>query len=103
MSKIEKIKNLSLLFDAYKNLLTDIQRQVFVKYYMEDYSLSEIANISKKTRSAIMDTLKKVEKKLYIFEKKLGFVEKFIKINKLIDEFDNSGIMDIDKLKEITF
>ncbi len=85
MSKINKLKKLSLLFDAYQNMLTDIQRDVFKQYYLEDYSLSEIANNTKTTRTSVSLKLKNIEEKLIDLEEKIGFVKKVENLNKKIE------------------
>ena len=86
MSKINKLKELSLLFDAYQNVLTDIQRDVFKQYYLEDYSLSEIAINTNTSKTSISLKLKSIENKLIKLEKNIGFVEKVEKLNKTIND-----------------
>ena len=88
MSKINKLKELSLLFDAYKNVLTDIQRDVFKQYYLEDYSLSEIATNTKTSKTSVSLKLKSIENKLIKLEKKIGFVEKVETLNKSINDLE---------------
>lgn len=89
--KIERIKKFSLLFDFYKELLTDIQCDVFEQYYFNDYSLSEIAKNTNTTRSSISDKLKTIEKKLINYENKLNLVKKNEKISKIIFELKSKG------------
>jgi len=88
MSKINKLKELSLLFDAYKNVLTDIQRDVFKQYYLEDYSLSEIATNTNTSKTSVSLKLKSIENKLIKLEKKIGFVEKVETLNKTINDLE---------------
>ncbi len=85
MSKINKLKKLSLLFDAYQNILTDIQRDVFKQYYLEDYSLSEIAKDTKTSKTSVSLKLKNIEEKLIDLEEKIGFVKKVENLNKKIE------------------
>ena len=40
---IEKMIEIGLLFEQYKELLTDKQREIVSLYYEEDYSLGEIS------------------------------------------------------------
>ena len=40
---IEKMVEIGLLFEQYKELLTDKQREMVSLYYEEDYSLGEIS------------------------------------------------------------
>jgi len=88
MSKINKLKELSLLFDAYQNVLTDIQRDVFKQYYLEDYSLSEIATNTNTSKTSVSLKLKSIENKLIKLEKKIGFVEKVETLNKTINDLE---------------
>lgn len=102
MSKFDKLKELSLLFDEYENLLTDIQKKVFKLYFFEDQSLSEISNITNTSRSSISEKIKLIEVSLKKWESKLHLVEKRIKLNKIIDSLDNEKNIElINKLKEI--
>ena len=57
---IEKKAYYAILFEYYKELLTDKQIDTFICYYNEDYSLSEIASEFNVSRNAVWDTLKKV-------------------------------------------
>ncbi|WP_022935023.1 sigma factor-like helix-turn-helix DNA-binding protein [Mesomycoplasma moatsii] len=54
-------------FEKYKHILTTNQNQVFHLYYIEDLSLSEIANILATTRSNVYDTLNKARNNLKKF------------------------------------
>lgn len=54
-------------FEKYKHILTTNQTQVFHLYYIEDLSLSEIANILATTRSNVYDTLNKARNNLKKF------------------------------------
>ncbi len=102
MSKIEKLTELSLLFDEYNSLLTDVQRINFSNYYFEDMSLSEISDKAGNSRSSIQDSIKKAEEKLFIFEKKLNLVKKNKKILEIADKLETKGELDIaNSLREI--
>ncbi len=91
MSKIDKIELLSLLFDAYKGILTDIQIEIFQMYYLEDLSLAEIAEHEGKSRAAISDSLKKTEEKLIALEEKLKLGEKIQKISDIAEDLEETG------------
>ena len=78
---IEKMVEIGLLFEQYKELLTDKQREIVSLYYEEDYSLGEISeNVS---RQGVYDTLKRSEKILKDYENKLHLVEKIQEQEKL--------------------
>ncbi|HBH1935496.1 TPA: YlxM family DNA-binding protein [Clostridioides difficile] len=90
---IEKMVEIGLLFEQYKELLTDKQKEIVVLYYEEDYSLGEISENLNVSRQGVYDTLKRSEKILRDYEEKLHLVskiqeqEKNIKIikDKIID------------------
>ncbi|MCP4336318.1 MAG: hypothetical protein GY679_00510 [Mycoplasma sp.] len=71
MINLEHREKILILFDKYKNFLTQTQKQAIQLYHIEDLTLSEVANIVATTRSAIHDAIKKGEKKLFNIEKKL--------------------------------
>jgi predicted DNA-binding protein YlxM (UPF0122 family) len=64
------------LFEIYKNLLTDKQRELFSSHYLFDLSLSEIAEEEGGTRQSVYDAVKKVKKKLEEYERALNLLEK---------------------------
>ena len=80
-----------MLFDAYQNLLTDIQRNTFIKYFLEDYSLSEVAELTNISKASVSDNLRHIEKKLINLEDKLHFVEKNEELNKIIVRLEEDG------------
>ncbi|MDA8193819.1 MAG: sigma factor-like helix-turn-helix DNA-binding protein [Thermaerobacter sp.] len=61
----------SLLFDVYDELLTDHQREVWRLYYLEDWSLAEISEAKRISRSAVHDLLERTERVLGEYEEKL--------------------------------
>ena len=73
---LEKLVEIGLLFEQYKMLLTDKQREIVSLYYNEDYSLGEISENLNVSRQVIYDTLKRSEKILKDYEDKLGLVKK---------------------------
>lgn len=90
---IEKMIEIGLLFEQYKELLTDKQREIVSLYYEEDYSLGEISENLNVSRQGVYDTLKRSEKILRDYEEKLKLVsklqeqEEFVKLveNKIVD------------------
>ena len=63
-----------LLLDAYGALLTERKRELLDYYYNEDYSLSEIAEITGLSRQGARDGIRKAEEELRMFEATLSFV-----------------------------
>lgn len=86
------------LYEIYKNLLTDKQRDYFENYYYEDLSLSEIAENFEVSKTIVSKTLKQVESKLTELEETLG-------LNKIYDDLvnlkNNININDKNKIEKI--
>lgn len=79
------VKN-TLLYDFYGELLTPKQKNVFKLYYLNDYSLSEIADRSNISKQAVSDLINRTEAKLNKFEKKLKLISKFSNDKKRIKD-----------------
>nr|WP_257431100.1 YlxM family DNA-binding protein [Clostridioides mangenotii] len=73
---IEKMVEVGLLFEQYRELLTKKQREIVSLYYEEDYSLGEISENLGVSRQSVYDTLKRSEKILRDYEDKLQLVSK---------------------------
>ena len=71
------------LFDIYKGLLTENQRELFYSHYCLDLSFSEIATETGASRQSAAGGIKKVKEKLTEFEKILGLKAKY----DALDEF----------------
>ena len=105
MDNLEKNVRLSSLYDLYKNLLTEKQRQYFEEYYFNDESLKEVAENFNVSRNAIYLSLKEVEEALEDFEAKLSLKAKQEKreelLNKLKDNASSEALKIIEELEEI--
>ncbi len=95
---ILKREELITLFDIYKGLLTEKQRNYFMDYYYSDLSLSEIASNYDVSRNAVYDNLKNVEQNILEYERILKINQKNIKIIEIINENNNDALT---KIKEI--
>ncbi len=75
-------KNLDIimLFDFYRNILTEKQIEVVDLYYNEDLSLAEISEHLNITRQGVRDNIKRAENILIDMEDKLHLVEKHNRI-----------------------
>jgi len=83
----------------YKELFTDKQQMYFEDYYMNDLSLSEIAENYGISRNAIHNQLKIVEEKILYYEETLGLKRKKEEINDLLkDKVDEKTL---DKINDI--
>lgn len=74
---ITNIEIASLLYDFYGELLGDAQREVMMMYHEDNLSLQEIAEELGMSRQGVHYILKKAEKKLEEYEKRLGLIERY--------------------------
>ena len=95
---MEKIVEQGLLYDFYGELLTEHQKDVYEQVVLEDYSLSEIAQMKGISRQGVHDLVKRCQKILEGYEAKLHLVEKFLSvkekislINKTLAETEEDG------------
>ncbi len=72
MNELSKREEVASLYEIYKSLLSDSQKEVIEDYYIYDLSLAEIASNRSSSRAAVEDALKKGEKKLRQYEEKLS-------------------------------
>lgn len=82
---MEKFVYYTKLFDCYKGLLNDNERNTFSYYYEENLSMQEIADNKNVSKSAIGSTIKTVEMKLTNYEKILQNEAK----NELLEQIKN--------------
>ncbi|ASN05753.1 putative DNA-binding protein [Virgibacillus necropolis] len=85
---LEKTTRINYLFDFYQALLTPKQRNYMEMYYLEDYSLGEISELSKVSRQAVYDNIKRTELMLESYENKLYLYDKFKSRMKLLDQIE---------------
>ncbi len=81
-------KNLLIpcLLDIYGELLTERKRELLDYYYEEDYSLSEISELTGISRQGVRDSLRKSAAELLEFEEKLRLYEKKTSLEQLIEQ-----------------
>lgn len=82
---MEKIYEKTLLYDFYGELLTSHQRSVYESVVFNDMSLSEAAEEFGVSRQGIHDMLRRCDKALADYEKKLHMVEQFATIRSLAE------------------
>ena len=56
------------LYDHYSLLLTEVQREYFEMYYINNLSFSEISEIKKVSKAAVSQQMSTIEKKLNEYE-----------------------------------
>lgn len=96
---MKNIMYFNTLFDIYKDLLTEKEKDVFILYYEEDYSLQEIAENKNISRSAVGKMIKTVEEKLENFENILKVYKKNENVKKVL--IDCKDVKFVKKIAEI--
>ncbi len=81
---LEKTTRMNYLYDFYHSLLTPKQQSYMSLYYLDDFSLGEIAEEYNVSRQAVYDNIKRTEMMLEEYEAKLLLFQKFQERNKLI-------------------
>lgn len=74
------------LYDLYKEMLTERQRQVFEDYFFENLTVDEIAENDGVSKSSVAKTIKQTKKSLEDLENKLHFL---CYMEKIKSEFKN--------------
>lgn len=83
---LEKTTRMNYLYDFYQELLTGKQRDYMSLYYLDDFSLGEIAEQFSVSRQAVYDNIKRTETILEQYEEKLHLYEKFQKRRQLLNQ-----------------
>ncbi|HDB5680572.1 TPA: putative DNA-binding protein [Staphylococcus aureus] len=88
MGRNDLVKTLRMnyLFDFYQSLLTNKQRNYLELFYLEDYSLSEIADTFNVSRQAVYDNIRRTGDLVEDYEKKLELYQKFEQRREIYDE-----------------
>ena len=84
--EIEKTNRMNALFEFYAALLTDKQMNYIELYYADDYSLAEIAEEFQVSRQAVYDNIKRTEKILEEYERKLHMYSDYIVRSQIFDD-----------------
>ncbi|NRD78848.1 putative DNA-binding protein [Bacillus sp. BRMEA1] len=83
---LEKTTRMNYLYDFYQSLLTPKQQSYMSLYYLDDYSLGEIAEEYDISRQAVYDNIKRTEAMLEEYEDKLLLFQKFQDRTKLLNQ-----------------
>ncbi|MBO0418867.1 putative DNA-binding protein [Vagococcus fluvialis] len=90
--EIEKTNRMNALFEFYSTLLTEKQMNYIELYYGDDLSLGEIAEEYGVSRQAVYDNIKRTEKLLETYEKKLHLYSNYIVREEIIEEIKKEMI-----------
>jgi uncharacterized protein len=83
---LEKTTRMNYLYDFYQSLLTPKQRSYMSLYYLDDYSLGEIAEEYDVSRQAVYDNIKRTEQMLEQYEEKLLLFQKFQERQRILQQ-----------------
>ncbi len=106
MDELKRHVEIDALLSLYEPLLTDKQASIMRYYYRDNYTLSEIAELTGTSRNAVHDHIKKTEKKLREYERRLGLKkkseERHRRIDELKDEISDKNLLELlEELKEV--
>ncbi|OJG19535.1 transcriptional regulator [Enterococcus canis] len=76
---------MNALFEFYSTLLTEKQMNYMELYYADDFSLGEIAEEFSVSRQAVYDNIKRTERLLEDYERKLHLYSDYIVRGELLD------------------
>ena len=80
------------LYEIYKELLNEKERNYFEYYYFEDYSMQEIADLYKVSKAYASKYLNKINDKIIIYEKILKNNDRNSKIIDLLKNVNDSEL-----------
>lgn len=80
------------LYEIYKELLNEKERNYFEYYYFEDYSMQEIADLYKVSKSYASKYLNKINDKIISYEKILKINDRNSKIIDLLKNVNDSEL-----------
>ncbi|WP_170007032.1 putative DNA-binding protein [Bacillus fonticola] len=83
---IDKTTRMNYLYDFYHVLLTEKQQKYMGLYYLDDFSLGEIAEQYEVSRQAVYDHVKRSEAMFEDYEERLGLVQKYQQRNELLKQ-----------------
>lgn len=85
-----KTLRMNYLFDFYQSLLTNKQKNYLELFYLQDYSLSEIADTFEVSRQAVYDNIRRTGDLVEDYETKLGLYKRFEQRRDIYDKMKQS-------------
>ncbi|MBP5343169.1 hypothetical protein J6Y73_04515 [bacterium] len=98
MEELDQIILINELYDYYKELLTDKQREYFEAFYFLNMSLKEIAENYNVSRNAVYSQLTFTKEVLIKYEQRLKLREKNIKLSEMIERLKELKLDDVDNI-----
>ncbi|MGX7068454.1 YlxM family DNA-binding protein [Gemella bergeri] len=96
--EIEKIIQITQLYDFYSELLSEKQKQYLNNYFFYDLSLTEISENYSISKQAVSNNIKRTVAELEQFEEKLNLIklnnERLFLLNEIKKITDNRDILD---------
>lgn len=99
---IDKTVRMNYLYDFYAELLTEKQNQYMTMYYLDDWSLGEIAEHFSISRQAVYDNIRRTavlleeyENKLQLFEKYEGRKKQIQKMKQLLEQGEHPHLNEV--------
>jgi predicted DNA-binding protein YlxM (UPF0122 family) len=86
---LEKTTRINMLFDLYGSLLTEKQVSILTYYFLDDFSLGEIAEELGVSRQAVYEHVKRGGAALEDYEAKLGLLSRSLSTARLLDELQD--------------
>lgn len=87
--EIEKTNRMNALFEFYATLLTEKQMNYMELYYADDFSLGEIAEDYQVSRQAVYDNIKRTEKILEDYERKLHMFSDYMMRTQILEKLEH--------------
>jgi predicted DNA-binding protein YlxM (UPF0122 family) len=91
---IDKKAYYAILFEYYKELLTDKQKNYFEDYYFDNLTMEEIAENDNVSKNAISKQLINIKDKLNYYESILKLYSNKLEIEKVLDKDTLNRIID---------
>ena len=85
---IDKTNRMNALFECYATLLTEKQMNYMELYYADDYSLGEIAEEFGVSRQAVYDNIKRTDKILEDYERKLHIYSDYVMREQILSQLE---------------
>lgn len=89
---MEKIFEQAMLYDFYGELLNEHQKSIYEEYVLDNLSLSEIAEERGISRQGVHDLIKRADKTLNEYERKLQLIRKFMNIKDKVNRINEISV-----------